>query len=245
MRRAGVPSGSSLQQLLSQTRHTAVADALRRALLLGEIAPGERLREVQIASSLGVSRPTLREAIQELVHEGFLVHEPYKGVRVVEMDAEGIRDIASVRTKLETLAAIKTSSDASGGALEQLRQQLKSYIWTLGRGDRVETHLAHVALHGSIWMNSGSPMLERLWPIVAAPISIAVTLDESLRPNLERDERLHVALVDAIVAGDEDEISRQVALHVEQSANELIKLVSKRGGRGKGAARRKTPGGGV
>src|SRR5262245_16098065 len=96
---------SSVAPVSSVTRREAVLWELRGAILSGKLQPGERLKEVQLSQDLGVSRPTLREAIYQLIHEGLLVQEAYKGVTVVAIDAETISDIAVVRSSLETIAA--------------------------------------------------------------------------------------------------------------------------------------------
>ena len=60
------------------------------------------MREVQVAQQMGISRPTLREAIYQLIHECLLEQEPYRGVVVASIDAKFITDMASVRVALET-----------------------------------------------------------------------------------------------------------------------------------------------
>ncbi|MFI6810214.1 GntR family transcriptional regulator [Streptomyces luteogriseus] len=87
----------------TQTRRDAVGDELRRAIMAGELKAGQPLREVNIASQLGVSRPTLREALYQLIHEGLLEQQPYRGVVVTAIDEKFITDTAAVRVALETL----------------------------------------------------------------------------------------------------------------------------------------------
>jgi DNA-binding GntR family transcriptional regulator len=72
----------NLSPVVSVTRRDAVLSELRNAILTGRLAPGDRIKEVQMAKELGVSRPTLREAIYQLIHEGLLVQEVYKGITV-------------------------------------------------------------------------------------------------------------------------------------------------------------------
>jgi DNA-binding GntR family transcriptional regulator len=93
---------------------------LRSAILTGQLLPGDRLKEVELSNELGVSRPTLREAIYQLIHEGLLVQEPYKGITVAGIDASTISDIAVVRVALETIAA---KAIARLGRLRRSRRQ--------------------------------------------------------------------------------------------------------------------------
>lgn len=78
---------------------------LRRAVLEGEILPGERLGEVELGQQLGVSRTPIREAIMRLTQDGLLVAEANKGVRVRSVTAEEARDTYAVREELDGLAA--------------------------------------------------------------------------------------------------------------------------------------------
>ena len=73
-----------------------VAGELRRAIFDGEVESGPPLREVAIAASLGVSRPTVREALTILVPEGLATREPNRGVSVASPQAAATRNMVSV-----------------------------------------------------------------------------------------------------------------------------------------------------
>src|SRR4051795_5721585 len=74
-----------------------VAEELRRAVFDGELESGTALREVALAESLGVSRPTVREALAVLVAEGLATREPNRGVSVSTPDPDSVRDISRAR----------------------------------------------------------------------------------------------------------------------------------------------------
>src|SRR5919112_5089637 len=103
--------------VVSPTLREEVAMRIRRALLTGELRPGQRIKEVRLAAALGVSRPTLRESLQQLIHEGALVQVPYKGIHVASPSREELTDVAEVRVALETMAALKLSKDPHGPAV--------------------------------------------------------------------------------------------------------------------------------
>ena len=92
-----------------------VADELRRAVFEGELESGTPLREVALAESLGVSRPTLREALALLVAEGLATREPNRGVSVAQPRPRvGARRLDRARTVLET-AGVRNWPHAVGG----------------------------------------------------------------------------------------------------------------------------------
>ena len=81
-----------------------VFNTLRRAILKGELEPGERLMEIALANKLGVSRTPIREAIRKLELEGLVVMIPRKGAEVARITEKDLRDVLEVRTSLEKLA---------------------------------------------------------------------------------------------------------------------------------------------
>ena len=81
-----------------------VFNTLRQAILKGELEPGERLMEIQLAERLGVSRTPIREAIRKLELEGLVLMIPRKGAEVARISEKNLRDVLEVRRSLEELA---------------------------------------------------------------------------------------------------------------------------------------------
>ena len=96
--------------MTSFERPTLVRDGvyehLRRAVLDGDLAPGEHLGEVELGAQLGVSRTPIREALMRLTQDGLLIAEANKGVRVRTLSAAEARDTYVVREELDGLAEI-------------------------------------------------------------------------------------------------------------------------------------------
>ena len=102
-----------------------VFNTLREAILKGELKPGERLMELQLASKLGVSRTPIREAIRMLEQEGLAVTVPRKGAEVARMTEKDMEDVLQIRAALDELAvqlATEQITDEQFDALEQARQ---------------------------------------------------------------------------------------------------------------------------
>lgn len=209
------------------TRRDAVLSELRNAILTGRIRPGERFKEVQLAKVLGVSRPTLREAIYQLIHEGLLVQEDYKGVTVASLDPATISDIAVVRVALETIAAKAIASDKSGRSRAALERAWAAYDEAAGSDDPVRENEAHLELHRTIWIESGNSMLRRIWPIVSASIHLALSTDAAAHHDANRNRRMHRELVDAIMRNRSRDIDSKVRDHIRASADELLEMLQR------------------
>ena len=90
-------------------------------------------------------------------------------------------------------------------------------------------HDAHLAFHRAIWSASDNVLLDQLWPVIEAHMTIALAEDQRARPNPERSRRIHAALVDSIVARDLDRIEAALQAHTVATAEELIAPASSRG----------------
>ena len=212
----------------NQTRREAATQELRRAIFAGELESGQRVREVHVAAQMGVSRPTLREAVYELIHEGLLEQEPYRGIVVASIDETFITDVADVRAALETLAAKSVAADPDGRPGEIVAEAWQAYQAAHHSQNLERLHQAHVEMHRSIWFASGNSMLKRIWPTVAAHFDVAIRLDASLRDDPERALRFHQQLVDTILTGDADAIAAEMERHARQRADELIGIIAHR-----------------
>jgi DNA-binding GntR family transcriptional regulator len=223
-------SESALAPVSNATRREVVVDAIRRALLSGELVPGQRIKEAPLADALGVSRPTIREAIHQLIHEGSLVQEPYKGIRVAKPSPQDLLDVAEVRVSLETLAALQLAKHPDGNGMTRLRQALQTHLDAIDSGDLVKVDLTHLELHRTLWEGAENQMLTRIWPLVESQIRMAMSLDQATRSDPARDAELHVRLVDVIASGDEEQIAAEVREHIAISAREVVKLIEDHSG---------------
>lgn len=98
-----VTSGQ-IQPIRVQSAPQAAAQAIREAIAIGTLQPGQRLIEQKLAANLGIGQPTLREALKELEYEGFVRKVPQKGTYITTFDITDCRELLEVRMSLEPLA---------------------------------------------------------------------------------------------------------------------------------------------
>lgn len=214
-----------------RTRREEAADAIRRAIISGDLQPGQRLREVALAGELGVSRPTLREALRTLVQEGLCEQEPHRGFAVASLDAEAIRDLTDTRLVLDRMAIDGIWASGAGppgpdeveiGGMELVEQAWTAY--TQADPDAVSQHLAHLALHRALWQASGNSMLMRLWPVAESMSTLVLAQDQAVRRDPERALAVHAALIEAIRSRDPEALEVALAEHTRRSAEEFLTL---------------------
>jgi len=112
-----------------------VFHTLRRAILMGELEPGERLMELQLTQKLGVSRTPIREAIRKLELEGLVVMAPRKGAAVARITEKDLQDVLEVRCSLEELAVALACERISQEELEHLGQCMEAFRESLTTDD--------------------------------------------------------------------------------------------------------------
>jgi DNA-binding GntR family transcriptional regulator len=103
-----------------------VAALLRQRILEGEFRPGTQLQELPLASSLGVSRNTMREAIRILALEGLLRRNLHRGVAVSQLSLRDVAEIYQLRRMFE-LTAVLAARRPSADVLEEIRTALEQY----------------------------------------------------------------------------------------------------------------------
>jgi DNA-binding GntR family transcriptional regulator len=209
----------------TRKRRDEAAESIRMAFLSGRLVPGQHLKEVELAGALNISRPTLRESLVQLIHEGLLVEVPYKGIFVAELTAGDLRHVADVRVSLESLAASYVREDRTGSAIAVIKQALAEHSAAIDGGDEVQAYETHIAFHRSILEASGNSILLKLWPMLETHIRMAIAVDQAARHDLERDKELHTNLVKMIESGTAEDVFRTFGNHLRGSADELAHVL--------------------
>ncbi|MEV0228369.1 GntR family transcriptional regulator [Nonomuraea sp. NPDC050786] len=191
----------------------ALAEALRSRVLSGEIPPGTPLPEQEIAASYGVARPTVREALASLVHEGLLRRERNRSAYVPEVTLSDLDDLMYVRRPLEDLMARAVAGrrvPEADSALRRMAALPADAPWS-------ESVAEHMALHQALIEAVGSPRLERLYGVLAAETRLGLVRLREVYTDREVLVSEHRELLDAIAGGPEEAARAAVAAHLSHS----------------------------
>jgi DNA-binding GntR family transcriptional regulator len=208
-----------LSSLDRSTLRERALDALRSAITSGQYRPGDHLGEVELASHLGVSRGTVREALRHLQQEGLATAGARGMLRVRSHTATEIRELFQVRAALEGLAVrLIITSPKRGAAIAELRRALS------GLDEAHRDFIAHVdadmAFHLLLCELSGNSMLATAWRGLAGRIRVTI-MARGEDQSMLMSAGYHAPIVDAIEAGDAAKAVEVLLEHMDRAAERL------------------------
>jgi DNA-binding GntR family transcriptional regulator len=191
-----------------------VKEYIVEAVLSGELKPGDRIVENNMARLLGVSQAPVREAIRDLVLLGFLKTEPYKGTSVRSLTPEELWETYTVRAALESLATRLAATRMTEDNVATLQRILDSMMEAARRQDRDQLVELDNDFHEAIIRFSRNHTLYQLWKSLQYGIwSIVTYRKSSLDPQYLAAR--HGELLEALKSGDPERATRAMQHHIE------------------------------
>jgi DNA-binding GntR family transcriptional regulator len=210
-------------------RSVAESDAygvLHARIVNGDLSPGERLVEEELAEQLGEGRGAIRTALLRLEHDGLVVRERNRGARVRRVSTEEAVEILEARGALESLAAGYAALRRTDADVEELRAIVAEMERLLAAGELLAISERNAMLHRRILEISrhavaleicgrlNSQMVRFQFRTVLAPGRPSKSLAE------------HQAIIEAIAAGDEEAAGAAMRRHLSHVAQTLLAMAS-------------------
>jgi DNA-binding GntR family transcriptional regulator len=197
-----------------QTNSSSSYDALRAAIVRGDIAPDARLVEADVSATFNMSRGAVRTALIRLEQDGLVVREPHRGARVRKVSNEEAVEILQARAVLEGLAARQAAERIDEAGKEHLAACLVRQRELLELGDLLGASDANADLHAVLLELSGHGTARRLihalhsqtvryqYRTILIPGRSAASVDE------------HEAIVEAVIDGRPDDADAAMRRHL-------------------------------
>lgn len=204
-----------------------VFNTLREAILKGELLPGERLMEIQLASKLGVSRTPIREAIRMLEQEGLAVTMPRKGAEVARMTLKDMEDVLEVREALDELAAQIACDKITKEQLAVLKKTKEEFVTSIEDGDVKKLAEADVRFHDVIYNSTDNTKLVTLLNNLREQMyryRIEYLKNPDNYPGLLKE---HDDIVEALEARDKAKVTEIMHKHVANQALAVKDVIEK------------------
>jgi GntR family transcriptional regulator, rspAB operon transcriptional repressor len=142
------------------SRPGSAAQALRDAIISGELKPGERLVELQLASRFKIGQPTVREALKELEYQGFVHKISNRGTYVIDFSAADFKKIHEARMALEPLAFERAARNMTPEAAADLAATVRGMAEAAAENDRAAFHSYDLEFHRKVWRLAGNEFIE-------------------------------------------------------------------------------------
>lgn len=189
-------------QIHTETIKDQIYNILRQQIMDGTLRPGDKIVEQSIADQLNVSRSPAREAIKQLVGDGFLTYIPNRGAFVKKLSPKEVLDTYDVRLMLELYSISHVDSailSKNRKKLMKLRENIRKLMDNLSI---TEYLVQDKTLHEQIVQLSNNSMVneiyDKMWGQISSFRSISLISDERLRLSLQE----HIDIIDALLEGD-------------------------------------------
>jgi DNA-binding GntR family transcriptional regulator len=215
--------GKSKSRLGKSSLGEFVRDQVRAGIQSGHFAPGDRMRENDIAEWLGVSRTPVREALRHLESEGLLMFLPWSGVVVAELDSQQVVELYKVRASLEGLAASLAAQHISDTEL----LLLEALITRGGQADD-PAELAHInkRFHETIYAACHNRYLIQNLRGLQSALALLKGTTYSHEGRREQADIEHRALFEAIRNRDSEAADRLSREHMKGAEIARLKMMS-------------------
>ena len=225
--------GKRLPRLQVRVLSQQLLEALRDAILEGDLPPGHRLVEAEIAQQMGVSRAPVREAIRHLDQEGLVEIFPHRGAVIVGVSEEEFEALYEVRATIEAEAFIRACARITTEQCAVLRALVEEMGQHVEQGETPELIEKDLAFHRAILEVSGYTVLRRVWSSLDGIMRVR-TMQAVARPTnvarrfLERTVTSHLQLVEALEQNEPARAAELAREHILGVAREIKKETTRK-----------------
>ena len=206
---------------------TQVAEVIRNAITSGQFEPNKRLVEKDLCEMLGVSRPSVREALRELESEGLIKTVPNRGPVVAKLEVEDAIGIYQIRGVLEALAAKLFCQNATDEQIEELQNAVDRLSKAYAFGDIDLVISAKADFYSVLLAGAHNPLIPNFLQIINARIIQLRRVSLSSKVRMESSIREIQEIMDAIRRRDQDGAFKATVSHIEEASHAGIEKLSR------------------
>ena len=219
----------ALEAIKATTIQDSVHEQLMKAIMEGEIAPGERVTMEGLAKQLNVSIMPVREALRRLEANKFVTIERNKRIIVTGLSKENFEQIFQIRLILETHAAVMAGRNRSDDSIKKLEEAHHRYI----QGETIEDQLkANSDFHGIIYREAKLPMLSEIigsvWDKVVPYFYIDIKESKDWDPYKKDTDKFHEGMLAGMRRKDPEEVKKWLIKDITQAANRIMGELDRR-----------------
>jgi DNA-binding GntR family transcriptional regulator len=210
-----------LEPVNLESTASIIARQLRAAIMHGSLPPGRQLNEAELAARFRVSRGPLREAMQRLVQEGLLRSERNRGLFVITLEPDDVRDIYFARAAIERAAVSLILRHEPKQVAARLALVHREMTAAARESDFTALADADLRFHELLVAQSGSRRLTRMYATLLVESRMCLTALQETDRFSHSVVKEHGALVTAIRSVDEARLSRLIEAHTQDALRRL------------------------
>lgn len=200
----------------------ALVSTIRQRVLSGELPPGSKLQEVELAQTYGVGRYSLRGALRVLTDEGLLRYEQNRGVFVPKLAHDDVEDLYRLRTALEVEAS--RLAIRRGATFDRAEEMVRRMEAMSGSEPWEVATAADLGFHRALVEAADSPRILRSFTGMLSEFQLVLAQTQKHYQDPCRIGREHREILQALVTGDRATAEAAVRYHLEVAVQELLTL---------------------
>ena len=202
---------------------TLVQQEVERRILVGELAPGDKLIEAAIAESLGISRGPVREAFRMLEEAGLVRQEKNRGVFVRHIPLDEALEIYDLRAMMDESVGRLLAEKITPEQLKAARAMVDAMERAVKAGDADSYHLLNLQFHDALVDFAGNRKLSVLYRRLINELSLFRRMNLAAVGALPVSAGEHRAILKAIASGDAQAAGSAMRLHVLDSKERTLR----------------------
>lgn len=210
-------SGLAVAPVERTTMHAVLVGRIRDMIIEGTLEPGSRVHEGRLGTALGVSRTPLREALKFLASEGLIELVPGRGALVRRMTPQDVRDMLTVLSTLEVLAARLACATAGAAEIAAIRTLHDEMMDLYARRERLEYYKRNQAIHRALAVASGNRFLAETHESIQSRLRRIRYIGNGAPDKWRAAVAEHEEMIAALEARDADRLAEVVARHLERT----------------------------
>jgi DNA-binding GntR family transcriptional regulator len=213
-------SGFTFKQQSNVSLREKVTNDLREAILTGMIQPGQRIKEMEIADQMGISRGPIREAIRQLEREGLLISYPYKETVVADLNVDEVQQILlPIRSHIETFVLKQYIGKMDTAFFDRLQAIINEMEAVMNSGKNSKLVDLDVLFHETIIDLAIERTVSITWHSIVNQIRLHFS--KNLKFQFDHIVSDHQALLESFKTKDPEIIQNAISKHLDSDDNFL------------------------
>jgi DNA-binding GntR family transcriptional regulator len=210
--------------------HDELVERLRRQIVEGELAPGDKIREKALCAAYDVSRTPLREALKVLAREGLVVLTPHRGAHVSKLTVADLEEAFPVIGALEALAGELASARATDEEISEISLLHLKMVTAWKNRDRKKYFRLNQQIHEAMARAAGNPMLDQMREMLAGRVARARYYANISTPRWDQAMKEHEEILAALKARDGERLGRVLKAHLRHKLETLRAVIADESG---------------